>query len=142
MLLEPGADAVRELPDGSVELTLPADNSSVPVARGYVSARWSELDDDVLGDVALIVTELVTNAVRHGAPDICLRLRAAPFAIDVAVLDHGPGWPRRRPAAEVEGTGSGRGLTIVDRLAAAWGVEPVEDENGPGKLVWASIDPV
>lgn len=137
---EPAAEAVTELPDGSVELTLPAENESVPIARQYVQQRWTQLDGDVLDDVALVVTELVSNAVRHGAPEICVRLRAEPFALDVAVLDHGPGTPRKREAEEVAGQGSGRGLAIVDRLAAAWGVQPLEDRVG--KVVWASIDRV
>ncbi|WP_460605800.1 ATP-binding protein [Jatrophihabitans fulvus] len=137
---EPTAEYVTELADGSVELSLPAENGSVPVARRYVQQRWTHLDEEVLDDVALVVTELVSNAVRHGAPEICVRLRAEPFAVDVAVLDHGPGTPRKREADEVVGQGSGRGLAIVDRLAAAWGVQPLDDRVG--KIVWASIDRV
>ncbi|WP_375488958.1 ATP-binding protein [uncultured Jatrophihabitans sp.] len=129
-------DAV-ERDDGSVEVTLPADTSSVPAARRYVTGRWQQLGSDMLDDVQLIVAELVSNAIRHGRPDISLIMRVDPFAIDVAVLDHGREMPPGEATRPDDLSGSGRGLLLVDHLAHRWGVEPLDSE--PGKSVWASI---
>lgn len=123
--------------DGALEITLPADLSSVRTARRYVHERWTQLDQDTLGDVELIISELVANAVRHGRPDIVFRARLDPFAVDIAVLDHGERLPPTRPVPVSDRADSGRGLTIVDRLSRAWGVEP--HRGRPGKTVWASV---
>lgn len=123
--------------DGALEMTLPAQLTAVRTARRYVHERWTQLGEDTLGDVELIISELVANAVRHGRPDIVFRARLEPFAVDIAVLDQGEELPPSRPAAVSVESDSGRGLTIVDRLSSAWGVEP--HATGPGKTVWASI---
>ena len=131
-----GPDAVVE-GAGTVEMVLPAVSQSVGIARRYVHRRWRQLDDGVLNDVGLIVSELVSNAVRHGQPDIVFRLRVDPLAVDVAVLDQGPDLPPTdlRPAGGL--ATSGRGLSIVNELASSWGVD---GHDGSGaKTVWASI---
>jgi anti-sigma regulatory factor (Ser/Thr protein kinase) len=126
---EPGSRQVEQLP-------LPADKTAPSVARGYVRDRWPRLGEDVLDDVTLIVSELVSNAVQHGQPDIELRIRVEPFAVDVSVLDHGPRVPPAEIAPPQEHATSGRGLSIVDRLASDWGVEPLDG----GKTVWARLE--
>ena len=65
-----------------------------------------------------------------------LKLRRAPFAIDIAVLDHGPGEPAKQDA-DVTAT-SGRGLAIIDTLAMDWGCDALDGETG--KIVWASVE--
>ncbi len=131
-----GAEQVVER-DGALEITLPAELSSVRTARRYVHERWTQLDGDTLGDVELIISELVANAVRHGRPDIVFRARLDPFAVDIAVFDQGEQLPPSRPVPAREDANSGRGLTIVDRLSSAWGVEL--HASAPGKTVWASV---
>ena len=131
-----GSEQVTER-DGELEISLPAELSSVRTARRYVHERWVHLDDDTLGDVELIISELVANAVRHGRPDIVFRARLEPFAVDIAVLDQGEQLPPTRPVPVTVDSDSGRGLTIVDRLSRAWGVEP--HPAGTGKTVWASV---
>ena len=131
-----GPDAVVETA-GTVEMTLPAEPRSAGIARRYVHGRWQQLDGDAMDDIELIVCELVSNAVRHGRPDIILRLQVSPFAVDVAVVDHGPDLPPTElPHADGAAT-SGRGLGIVDRLANRWGV--AEHDDAPGKTVWATV---
>ncbi|MCZ2524782.1 ATP-binding protein [Streptomyces sp. HB2AG] len=96
--------------------------------------------------VALIVSELAANAVRHGsasedAADGGFRLRVtagpAPCTVRVEVSDTLGGvlpWLTRCDDGEAE---SGRGLLLVDSVAARWGVTP----HGPaGKTVWAEYD--
>ncbi|WP_305786391.1 ATP-binding protein [Symbioplanes lichenis] len=76
-------------------------------------------DDDEWRDAAiLIVSELVTNAVRHGGGEITLELRAAGPEVEVSVADGSSVLPRRR---EPDETG-GRGLAAIEALSAGWQV--------------------
>jgi anti-sigma regulatory factor (Ser/Thr protein kinase) len=120
-----------------IELSLPAEMRSPGQARAFVRDRWPTAEDEVLDDVTLIVSELVSNAVTHGEPDILLRMRMDPLAIDISVLDHGSGVPQEKVTAPDSSATSGRGLSIVDRLASDWGVVPLE--GGTGKTVWARL---
>lgn len=80
----------------------------------------------VLPDVALLLTELVSNGVRHGGADeraeLHLRFEARPPAlhVEVANLDHVAGAVAPRPPDLAEG--GGLGLHIVERVASRWGV--------------------
>ncbi|HEY5334663.1 MAG TPA: ATP-binding protein [Mycobacteriales bacterium] len=89
-------------------------------------------------DACLVLAELVGNAVRHGAPlaggvlevDWCV----VDGVVEVRVTDGGAGVPRQRTAAV--GAESGRGLAIVDAVAASWGVaRPAQG----GTTVWARV---
>lgn len=129
-----------EHPDAAsneIELSLPAEMGSPAQARAFVRDGWPTTDDEVLDDITLIVSELVSNAVKHGKPEILLRMRTDPLAIDVSVLDHGAGVPPEKAKVPDSSATSGRGLSIVDRLASDWGVVPLED--GTGKTVWARL---
>ena len=128
---------VVEFPDGTVCMQVPAVDASVSLARRFSRSRWTDLPDQVLDDLQVIVAELVSNAVRHGRPEIELRLRAEPFAVNVAVLDHNPELPPVSVAAPESVATSGRGLLLVDRLSGRWGIEPFTDHTG--KTVWASL---
>lgn len=96
--------------------------------------RWTV--PDFVADAALVVSELVTNAVRHAGTEMRLALELRDGALTVSVHDGGPGLPRVIPLAE-RGFG-GRGLAIVVRLAEAWGVAVGEDG---GKAVWCRLRP-
>jgi anti-sigma regulatory factor (Ser/Thr protein kinase) len=87
----------------------------------------------MVDDAALIVTELVTNAVRHGKSDFRLRLSRTPGAFRIEVVDEGEGTPEPQPL-DIEAEG-GRGIMLVDAMSSSWGVENVPR----GKLVWAEI---
>lgn len=88
----------------------------------------------------LIVAELSANAAVHGrvpGRDFALRLVHTPAAglLRVEVSDTHPTLPARQlPPADSDG---GRGLVLVDALAARWGVT---ERTGPGKTVWAEMD--
>lgn len=118
---------------------LPCDPAAARVARSLaVSAveAWGLLD--VRDDVELVVSELVTNALRLGARiALLIALRPGTDQIEVAVWDDAPGVPEprpQRPDAE-----SGRGLFIVGARADAWGCRPGRD--GVGKVTWATLGP-
>ena len=88
-------------------------------------------------DVVLVVSELVTNSVRHavGAP-IELRARRTPDALEVEVCDPMPGFDP--PTADMEKASLGEGgvgLAIVDVLADDWGIR----SNGQA-CVWARFE--
>ncbi|MET8139004.1 ATP-binding protein [Sphaerisporangium sp. NPDC005288] len=101
--------------------------------RAVVRERLAEWDlHDLIDDVAIVVTELVANALVHGAAPVRLALGTAPDTVTGSVADGGAGWPRLRQAgAESE---HGRGLRIVAALTDAWGVVPLP--AGPGKTIW------
>ena len=84
-------------------------------------------------DLVLVVSEIVTNAVRHGAPPVRLEVVADEEAVVVAVVDGSARRPLLRDAGDdAEG---GRGMTLLDLLASEHGV----DASPPGKTVWARV---
>ena len=101
-----------------------ADPRSVRDARVWLSElAGGSVDQSRLPDLALVMTEVVTNAVRHGAPGAALRLAATPKAefLCVQVTDEGPGLvPRPRAMASDEN--GGFGLFIVEQLTRRWGM--------------------
>jgi anti-sigma regulatory factor (Ser/Thr protein kinase) len=86
-----------------------------------------------------IVSELVTNALRHGAGPIQLGISCDLTSLRVEVHDDGSGRPVRRPVTA--GSESGRGLEVVDELLALQGGRRTlhEDAAGAGKTVGAVI---
>jgi len=103
-------------------------------ARRAIAECASRLGlDEVVDDLLLLVSEMVTNAVRHGAPPVRLEVLADDDVVRVAVVDGHPGLPCPREVDDdAEG---GRGMVLVDLLAAEHGVRP----QPPGKTVWASV---
>jgi anti-sigma regulatory factor (Ser/Thr protein kinase)/anti-anti-sigma regulatory factor len=103
-------------------------------AREMAAGLVADLHLEPLGDdLALVVSELVTNAIRYADPPVELEIEAGEHRVTVAVVDGSPGRPvPRQVAADAEG---GRGLTLVDLVAAETGVRP----QPPGKTVWAAL---
>jgi anti-sigma regulatory factor (Ser/Thr protein kinase) len=123
-----------------IALALPGIPESVPVARARVRAALGMHGlGEYADDVEVIISELVTNAVRHacdnGSMTIGVTLTAAgcPAAVTVAVSDASPHGPIRCETAA--GSEQGRGLQIVHALSAHWGWRP---EDG-GKAVFAVL---
>ena len=120
--------------DVRVRTTLPASVSTPAAARAVVRDALERGSADVrMDDVALVVSELVTNAVLHGDGDITLDVVVEPAAVHISVEDAGSG-----VAEAVDATGdaeSGRGLMLVSKIAAHWGVRPARG----GKVVWADV---
>ncbi|WP_329047927.1 ATP-binding protein [Amycolatopsis sp. NBC_01488] len=87
--------------------------------------------DTLVDDALLIVTELATNALQHGAGRPVLRLSVGAGHIRVEVFDDDPAPPvRRSPGAD-----GGWGLALVERLSLAWGTA----RHGLGKVVWCAL---
>lgn len=115
-------------------LALPMHLHAPSLARRYLSLVGAGWPVDVLETVKLATSELVANAVRYGDGPLVLVVDVRPETVRVEVHDTGahrlPG-PSRDSRHEGEG---GRGLLIVDAVAARWGVS--ETALPPGKAVW------
>ncbi|MFI7597941.1 ATP-binding protein [Actinoplanes sp. NPDC049681] len=96
-----------------------------------VLAGWGYRDELWLEKAAVVVSELVTNAVRHGGGCVDLRVECHDGEVIISVADGSSVVPRRR---EPDDTG-GRGLALIDAMTARWGVR---DHEG-GKQVWVAL---
>ncbi|MEZ7007011.1 ATP-binding protein [Streptomyces sp. AD55] len=118
---------------------LAAHPGSPAQARRLTRARltgWS-VCEDLCDTAALVVSELVTNAIVHTASrHIVCELHGDDDLVRIAVRDEGcaPGQPRPSAGQQPEDE-HGRGLLLVDALCEAWGAH----EHGPGLLVWAEL---
>jgi len=123
-----------------VEADLPGGPHAAWRARRLVDSELSgRIPRTVLADVALLVTELVANSVRHGGADREAALRLLlegrePGRLRVEVADPGQsgGFAPREP--DLLG-GGGLGLHIVERVASRWGVR-----HEPQTAVWFEVD--
>lgn len=111
--------------------------ASVPAAREFARSVLGEDCAHVLDDVLVCVSELATNAVRHGVPvggAMLLEVGADERCVRVECHDAN----RRRPRLRHPGADDthGRGLLIVQALASRWGT----GERPFGKYVWFELD--
>jgi anti-sigma regulatory factor (Ser/Thr protein kinase) len=100
------------------------------------------LQPELIDDAVTIVSELVANAVVHGAPPVELQLRPTARWVKVLVIDHGTGRPAGR-AADLESP-DGRGLQVVSAYSSGcWGTMEGTTyrsiDNLAGRAVWAGI---
>jgi anti-sigma regulatory factor (Ser/Thr protein kinase) len=109
------------------------------IARDFVDDHRDSLSPALIADAQLLVSEIVTNAVLHGRPDITLAMRLEPPGLGVVVTDSGDALPQVPSEAPDPGQASGRGLLIVAAIASAWGVSPADPP--PGKAVWFDLHP-
>ncbi|GGY09142.1 hypothetical protein GCM10010358_72650 [Streptomyces minutiscleroticus] len=125
---------------------------TVPIARSAEAARAIRLMARVVmsewglqhlaGEAALLLSELVTNAVRHarGTPLRIQLTRQAEHTVYLAVVDYAP---RRLPIPRVPNPDedSGRGLYLVQAEAVRWGCDLLGAPAHPwGKRVWAVLE--
>lgn len=108
-------------------------------ARRWVTGILDHADGPVgldLDEVLVMVSELTTNAVRHGGGGFEVAMLLSRDGVRIEVADSSPAVPQAQwvPA----GATSGRGLAIVDALSEAWGVTALE---GGGKSVWFEARP-
>jgi anti-sigma regulatory factor (Ser/Thr protein kinase) len=139
-LAESVGAVMREPNEVSFKLT--RHRNSVPRARALLHAVLGEwrIDQDVLDDTELVLSELVTNALRVRVPtgrQVGVRIARSveDGLLRLEVSDAGAGEPEVQVPGEDE-TG-GRGLMLVEALAHRWGVE--KRKGGIGKTVWAEL---
>jgi anti-sigma regulatory factor (Ser/Thr protein kinase) len=102
--------------------------------RGLANLR-GDLDPPLMETLRLLVTELVTNSVKHtGASTVVLKVLVGSNAVLTEVTDAGPGFdPAETGTPSPDHTGWG--LFLVERLAQRWGVT----QNGGGTKVWFEL---
>ena len=119
----------------SVTLRLPARASAAAEAREAVRDTCRHLPQDTVSDAALLVSELVTNAVRYAGGIITIAIDCQDDAVAIAVGDQSADQPVIRDPYPHEP--HGRGMRLVDALAGHWGCKPATE--GEGKTVWFSL---
>ncbi|GAB3115384.1 hypothetical protein GCM10027160_22650 [Streptomyces calidiresistens] len=127
------------LPGTRHRFRLPAVGSAAAEARRLVRRQLTEwhTSGETRDNAQLIVSELVTNALRHtGGHFIGCELRLLGGALRVAVSGEGCG-PTRAPELPDDDDEGGRGLVLVVALSSSWGVRP--GESGYGHVVWADL---
>ncbi|WP_030315194.1 ATP-binding protein [Streptomyces sp. NRRL B-3229] len=131
--------------EGVWRFTAPAVDASVPQARHAVRdllyRQGVPVSQDLVQGLLLIVSELVTNAVRHAAllsPMLAVEVAVGAEWVRVSVEDNHPYRPTALEAAHSE-TG-GRGLLLVREITReAGGACDVEHTAGGGKVIWAAL---
>ena len=113
---------------------------AVTASRLALAGLEDRLDPNILFDIRLLVSELVTNCVKHAAvgpeDSIVLNVDIQDHQVRVSVVDEGPGFdPPATPVSEQAAeAGSGWGLFLVDQLSDQWGVE-----RQGGATVWFEL---
>ena len=120
--------------EDQIELDLPAGPDAACAARSAVTQRFrARVAEKAMDDVRLLVTELITNALRHAGlhpgDRVLLRARLADDSMRVEV--HDPGRNGEVEPREPKGRGGGYGLFLLEQIAQRWGVE-----RGSGTVVW------
>ncbi len=104
-------------------------------ARRAIGKLRADLDPPLMETLRLLVSELVTNSVRHTAADsVTLRVAVGKAAVLAEVADTGPGFDPECVGQPGDHNG-GWGLFMVERLANSWGVK----HDGPSKRVWFEL---
>ncbi len=124
---------VRDTVDAATARLSP-EAPSARQARRFVDETLRRWDcDDLLDTVELLVSELVTNAVIHARSEVDVTVQLLPDRLRIEVADQSPEGIRRR-ALTPDGS-SGRGISMVESMALAWGVTT----HRAGKAVWFEV---
>jgi anti-sigma regulatory factor (Ser/Thr protein kinase) len=115
------------------ERSFRADRGEIARARRFAVAT-AEVEGAVADDLALVTSELATNAVLHATSDFVVQVHVTRRRVRVSVFDTDPEPPVVRRSAITDP--DGRGVAIVSSVATDWGVRP----EGDGKWVWAEIE--
>ena len=109
---------------------------AVATARRYVAGQLRDVPRAVVDEIAIMVSELATNCIRHTTSDFSVAVEAGTSRIVVEVTDRGSGTPNVRSPGPQEP--SGRGLLIVRELSDSFGFR--ELPGAPGKTVWFVVE--
>jgi anti-sigma regulatory factor (Ser/Thr protein kinase) len=136
-------DPGRAIPDGAVCSLRPTSASS-RTAREFATRTLTSWGlPDLVDDAVVIISELVTNAIRHGLPPYAAAAGDAPIKLSLVrqgrfvvfiVCDPSDQDPKVRPADDV--CENGRGLHVIEALSRVWGWTPLPSG---GKAVWAAL---
>ena len=109
---------------------------SVAAVRRFVLGSIDGVPHSASDAIVLMASELATNVVRHAGSDYRVDVRRDSHTVEVRVVDHGGGWPRKRSPGPDEPTG--RGILIVEALSDDWGSDT--DASRGLTTVWFRVD--
>jgi anti-sigma regulatory factor (Ser/Thr protein kinase) len=115
---------------------LPRAPIAASLARRQLAGGLPDLPSDQVEIAQVLVSELVTNALKHGQGAITLGITRDDRTLTVAVADQGT--QRPDPQERDVTAPHGRGLQILQSLAAGWGTDPLPDGSA-GKVVWFTL---
>jgi anti-sigma regulatory factor (Ser/Thr protein kinase) len=119
--------------EDGLSLRLPGSPEAAAKARRALGKLRGDLDPPLMETLRLLVTELVTNSVKHtGAETVVLKVLVGRSAVWTEVTDAGPGFD---PASATGRDGTGWGLFLVERLADRWGV----NQDAASTQVWFEL---
>lgn len=118
---------------------LAADLQAAGAARRAVDQVERDIDPQLRDDVRLLVSEIVTNSVRHAhaesGAEIDLVISPSHGSVRIIIADRGAGFEPPAPRGFGELRPAGWGLQLIDALASRWGVE-----SDAGVTVWFELD--
>lgn len=127
----------RKVESKSSEMRLAPTAVAPAQARVAVKQSLAECSPEAIETTSLLVSELVTNSLRHGRAvlnaSVVVRIVQNGAVIRVEVIDWGQGFEYRRRAEALDQPG-GWGLYLVEQLSARWGVE-----QGSPNVVWFEL---
>jgi anti-sigma regulatory factor (Ser/Thr protein kinase) len=123
----------------TVSFSMPGGTGAASIARRSVISIETGLPLGVRHRVALMLSELVANAVQHGGagPDEIIEVRVAsgPRRVRVEVID--PGWHGAEPPRRIQHPDGGYGLLLIEHLSDCWGREATAEG---GSLAWFELN--
>jgi anti-sigma regulatory factor (Ser/Thr protein kinase) len=118
---------------------MPGGTGAAAIARRSVISIEAGLPLGVRHRVALMLSELVANAVQHGGASptetVEVRVASTPGRVRVEVID--PGWQGVDPPLRIQHPDGGYGLLLVEHLSDGWGREATP---AGGSLAWFELD--
>jgi anti-sigma regulatory factor (Ser/Thr protein kinase) len=121
--------------EDGLSVRLPGNADAAAQARRALAKLRGDLDPPLLETLRLLVTELVTNSIKHTRADaVMLKVLVGRSAVWTEVTDMGPGFDPPSPGAAGKDR-TGWGLFLVERLAQRWGVNQDDD----GTKVWFEL---
>jgi anti-sigma regulatory factor (Ser/Thr protein kinase) len=122
--------------DAAAVLRLPPRPDAAGQARKFLTdfCGAADMPPALCETAALLVSELVTNAVIHGRTSATVEVHRPPDSLRVTVRDDNPALPAVGESPDFDAE-SGRGLLIVSKLAHRWGIESADG----GKSIWFEL---
>ena len=123
----------------TVSFSMPGGTGAAAIARRSVISIEAGLPLGVRHRVALMLSELVANAVQHGGagPAAVLEVRVASSVRRVRVEVIDPGWDGAEPPERIQHPDGGYGLLLIEHLSDGWGREATAEG---GSLAWFELD--
>ena len=127
----------RDVVSKSCEMRFAPTAAAPSQARQAVKDTLSGKPEEIIETASLLVSELVTNSLRHGNAilnsSVVLRITQREEVIRIEVVDWGQGFEYRRRSEPLDQAG-GWGLYLVDQLSSRWGIE-----RGTPNVVWFEL---